>query len=256
MKIDKIKKISTDKYQITLSDKTKIITYDEVILKKNLLYKKEIDNSELKEIEKENIYYNLYSESVKYLTKKIHSKQEYINYLSKHELNNKIREKLILDMEKLNLLNDDNYLKAYIYDKFHLTNDGPLKIKKDLLANNISEEKIDEELNKIPQKEVNEKLEKLVNKRIRITKGSSYQIKQKVLISLINLGYEKKNIEEYLNDIDDSSSLEKDFNKVYIALIKKEQDADKLCLKIKQKLYQKGYSVSKIEEIINKKGIK
>lgn len=253
MKIDKIKKLSGNKYQITFSDKSKLVTYDEVILKNNLLYKKELTSDELKDIEKSNNYYSLYSESVKYLTKKIHSKIEYINYLNKKEIDASLKNRLLEDMTKINLLNDDNYLKAFIYDKFHLTNDGPVKIKKELLENKISEDKINEELNKISEEEINEKLEKLVNKRIKITKGSSYQIKQKILVYLINLGYEKKNIEVYLNDIDDSSSLEKDFNKVYISLVKKEQDEEKLYLKIKQKLYQKGYSLSKIEEIINKK---
>ena len=253
MKIDKIKKLSSNKYQITFSDKTKLITYDEVILKNNLLYKKELSTDDFKQIEKENNYYSIYNESVKYLTKKIRSKAEYTKYLDKYGLEKNLKDKLISDMKKINLLNDDNYLKAYIYDKFHLTNDGPLKIKKDLLNNNISEEKIDEELNKILKEDQNEKLKKLVNKKLRITKGSVYQIKQKILINLINLGYEKKNIEEYLNDIDDSSSLEKDFNKIYIYLIKKEQDEEKLYLKIKQKLYQKGYSLNKIDEFINKK---
>lgn len=253
MKIDKIKKLSSNKYQITFSDKTKLITYDEVILKNNLLYKKELSTDDFKQIEKENNYYSIYNESVKYLTKKIRSEAEYTKYLDKYGLEKKLKAKLISDMKKINLLNDDNYLKAYIYDKFHLTNDGPLKIKKDLLNNNISEEKIDEELNKILKEDQNEKLKKLVNKKLRITKGSAYQIKQKILINLINLGYEKKNIEEYLNDIDDSSSLEKDFNKIYIYLIKKEQDEEKLYLKIKQKLYQKGYSLNKIDEFINKK---
>ncbi len=253
MKIDKIKKLTGNRYQITFSDKTKLITYDEVILKNNLLYKKELDPDELKIIEQENNYYSLYNESIKYLTKKMHSKLEYIKYLNKQDINKILKDKLLDDMTKLNLLNDDNYLKAYIYDKFHLTNDGPLKIKKELLNNNISLEKIEEELNKISDDEQKEKLKKLVNKRLKVTKGSNYQIKQKVLMYLINLGYEKKNIEEFLINIDDSSSLEKDFNKIYLSLKTKEKDEDKLYLKIKQKLYQKGYSLSKIDEIINKK---
>ena len=253
MKIDKIKKLTGNRYQITFSDKTKLITYDEVILKNNLLYKKELDPDELKIIEQENNYYSLYNESIKYLTKKMHSKLEYIKYLNKQDINKILKDKLLDDMTKLNLLNDDNYLKAYIYDKFHLTNDGPLKIKKELLNNNISLEKIEEELNKISDDEQKEKLKKLVNKRLKVTKGSNYQIKQKILMYLINLGYEKKNIEEFLINIDDSSSLEKDFNKIYLSLKTKEKDEDKLYLKIKQKLYQKGYSLSKIDEIINKK---
>ena len=44
MDIKKIKKMNNDKYQIITTDNKKIITYDSVILKYNLLYKKSIDS--------------------------------------------------------------------------------------------------------------------------------------------------------------------------------------------------------------------
>ena len=253
MKIDKIKKINSNTYQIVFDDKTKIKTYDEVILKNNLLYKKELDQKEIDNILKENEYYSVYNDSIKYLNKKMHTKKEYTQYLNKYELKEKDKKDLINKMEELKLINDNNFIKAYIYDKFNLTSDGILKIKKYLLEQNLSQDKIEEELAKISKEEVLEKLEKLVNKKLKITKGSNYQIKQKVLSSLIILGYEKQDIERYLINIDDSNSLEKDFNKVYISLSRKEKDIDSLYLKIKQKLYQKGYETEKINEIINKK---
>ena len=60
-------------------------------------------------------------------------------------------------------------------------------------------------------------------------------------------------IELYLNDIDDSKSLEKDFEKYYRELSRKQIDYEKLYFKLKQKLYSRGYSLSSIDEIINKK---
>ena len=122
-----------------------------------------------------------------------------------------------------------------------------------MLKENLPIDKIDEELDKISQEEIDEKLEKLVNKKLKLSKGSNYQIKQKLIANLINLGYEKKDIEKYLIDVDDSKSLEKDFNKVYMSLERKEKDIESLYQKLKQKLYQKCYSIEKINEIINKK---
>ena len=253
MKIEKIKKISANTYQIIFDDKSKIKTYDEVILKNNLLYKKELDQEEIKNILKENEYYSVYSDSIKYLNKKVHSKQEYIKYLKKYNLSKKQEEDLVKKMEELNLINDNYYIKAYVYDKFHLTPDGIIKIKNDLLKENLPIDKIEEELDKISKEEMDEKLEKLVNKKLKLSKGSNYQIKQKLIASLITLGYEKSDIEKYLTDVDDSKSLEKDFNKLYMSLSRKEKDTENLYLKLKQKLYQKGYSIEKINEMINKK---
>ena len=72
MKIENIKK-KNNKYIIKLGEK-EIITYDEVIIKNNILYKKEIDEKLLKEIEEENKYYEYYEKILKYIKNKIKSK--------------------------------------------------------------------------------------------------------------------------------------------------------------------------------------
>ena len=63
----------------------------------------------------------------------------------------------------------------------------------------------------------------------------------------------KTNFVKKIKIRDDSNNLEKDFNKLFTQYSRKEKNSDKLYLKIKQKLYQKGYSLIMIDEIINKK---
>ena len=61
------------------------------------------------------------------------------------------------------------------------------------------------------------------------------------------MGYDKEYVDLYaLNEMDDSKQLENDYNKLYIKLSKKLKD-EELYFKIRQKLYQKGYSLSKID---------
>ena len=57
----------------------------------------------------------------------------------------------------------------------------------------------------------------------------------------------------YNDDRDDESFLERDFNKIYKDVSRKETDENKIYLKIKQKLYQKGYKLEQIDRIINEK---
>lgn len=254
MRIIKIKKQKNNKYQIEFDNKEKIITYDEVILKYNLLYKKELSESEIKDIVASNDYYDVYNEMIKYLTKKHHSKKECIEYLQKFSLKEKDRKRIISELEKINLINDINYTKAYVYDRFYLTNDGLNKIRKNLLNQNISEELIENELRTISYDDIVSKITKLIRKKLKTSKGSSFMIKQKIYNDLIMLGYDKNLIDNCFEiDIDDSNNLEKDFNKLFTQYSRKEKNSDKLYLKIKQKLYQKGYSLSMIDEIINKK---
>ena len=67
MKIEKYKKINENKYRITLDNGTIIDTYEDVIVKNNLLYKKEIDLNLLKEIETDNEYQEAYNMALKYM---------------------------------------------------------------------------------------------------------------------------------------------------------------------------------------------
>lgn len=253
MIIKKIKKLKNGRYQIEFESGEKIVTYDEVILKYNLLYKKELDIHELNEINKGNDYYSVYNDLIKYLTKKVHSKKEYFKYIEKYNLSLKDKERLTKELENIKLLDDNRFLKAFVSDKFYLTNDGPLKIKKELLQHNIEEDLISDELSKIPEEDLLNKVNKLISKRIKNIKSSSYMIRQKIYYDMNMLGYSNNLIDICLNDeIDDLNNLERDFNKYYNAYYKKETDTNKLYYKIKQKLYQKGYSLEEIGNYIDK----
>lgn len=254
MVIKKIKKLRSGKYQIDFDNGDKLITYDDVIIKNNLLFNKEIDSKLFNEINKQNDYYAIYASLVKKLSKKICSEKEYYKYIEKFNLSDKDKKRLTEDLKKIRLINDSNYLKAYVSDSFYLSNDGPLKIKRNLLDQNIDELNIEEELSKISYEEIFEKAKKIVNKKLKIAKGSNYMIKQRIRQDMGILGYSKEIIDKCLTeDINDSDNLNKDFDKLYLSYKRKEKDIDKLYLKIKQKLYQKGYSLSDIDNLINEK---
>jgi len=254
MVIKSIKKMSSGKYQIIFDNNNKLITYDEVLLKNNLLYKKELTTEEINEINKANGYYNVYSSITKFVTKKMRSMKEVTEYLDKFGLSIKEKDNLINTLKENGSINDNRFIKAFISDRLYLSNDGPYKIKNDLLKYNLNEDDIDAEIANINEEDILAKLTKLVNKKIKNSKGSQFSIKQKIYYDMSNLGYSKDMIDTIFTlDLDDSSSLEKDFNKAYRDIIKKEKDNNKVYLKLKQKLYQKGYSLDKIEKIINEK---
>ena len=64
MKIMKIQK-KNNKYKIILEDNNIIETYDEIIIKENILYKKEMTDELKSKIEKENKYYEIYKNKTK-----------------------------------------------------------------------------------------------------------------------------------------------------------------------------------------------
>ena len=65
MKIEKLKKTSNGKYKVYLDNDEVVTTYDEVILKNNLLFHKEVDSNLLNELSRDNSYYDVALDLIK-----------------------------------------------------------------------------------------------------------------------------------------------------------------------------------------------
>lgn len=254
MKINKIEKLKTGKYKVQLDNET-ITTYDDVLLKNNILYKKEIDMALLETMKKDNLYYEAYNKTVNYILRRIRSHVEVKEYLKKFELSLKDNESIIMHLEEVGLLNDFNYAKAYVADALYLSNDGPNKIREFLLKQQIEENIVEEVISNIDLKEVSLKAEKIIDKKIKMNhKSSSYQLKQKIILDMVNLGYSKELVIGILDryEIKEDETLIKEYNKLYNQLSRKYQ-GNELYTKIKQKLYAKGFDINLINEYVIKK---
>lgn len=256
MKVIKIKKLKNDKYRLTLDNEVTLDLFDDVILKNNVLYKKEISDDLLESINKENDYYFYYNKALKYISVKLRSTKELINYLDKFELNELEKNKIMDKLKNIGLINDYMFAKAYINDKIYLSNNGPYKIKKELLEHDIEECVIDDLLNELDKDLVNEKIRKIINKKINSNKNlSSYKLKSKIINDLVNMGYDKELIINELEMVEiseDKNILESEFNKIYKKLSKKYQGSE-LRFNLVGKLMQKGFSKSEIEEVLGSK---
>ena len=243
MKIEKFKKTTNGEYFLYLDDNTTINIHEDLILKYNLLLKKELNDNTKEELLKENNKYKVYNSALKYLNTKMRSIKEMKEYLKKNyeeeDINNAIN-RLI----KENYLNDFIYASYFISDRINLSNDGPLKIKKELEKRGINNEIIEENISKFTTKLQEDKVEKLIKKQIKINRNKSIMIlKKKILEYLINLGYDRSIIIDKLNNIDnsdDSSIREKEYNKLYNKLSKKYSGYE-LEQIINKKMYEKGF---------------
>lgn len=254
MQINKIVKMKDNKYKIIV-DGESIVTYDNVILENDLLYKKSIDNNLYKKILLDTSYYDIYNKTVKYILKRRRSEKEIRKYLNKFDISNNDIERIINKLKDVRLINDREYCKAYINDKLYLSKEGINKIKEDLIGEDISIDVIEEELKNIDESLFNERLEKLIIKKINSNKKySNSYLKQKIMSEMIGLGYNKDIILNILenNLKSDNGILEHEFNKVYDKL-KSKYNGYELENKVKQKLMQKGFSVGEINILLQEK---
>lgn len=242
MKVVKFIKDKGNKYKVIIDDETYKL-YDDTIIKYNLLSKKEIDKKLLDEILSYNDELLSYYESIKYINRKLRSEKEIREYLKKKEISTSIINKTVKLLYDNNFLNEDLYLKSYINDRINLSNDGPLKIKRDLLKLGLKEEDIIDRLNTISSDIWLDRIDTIVSKKIKgNSKYSSYMLKNKVLLNLTNLGYYKEDILSILNryDIIDSDIYLKEKEKAYKELSKKYSGYE-LEQKINARLYRKGF---------------
>ena len=247
MKIIKYTKLSSGKYKLQLEDNNSLILYEDIILNNNLLLTKEIDD--LYKIKQDNDEYEIYELAKKYINRKYVSKKELYKYLMNKKYESELINKVIKDLEEKNKIKEKNYVKAYINDKINFTNDGPNKIKKDLLKNGIDEELIDNNM-EIDFNIVYDKLNKLIDKKILSIKNYSGNVlKQKLIMYFINLGYDRRIIEEILlskNLINNDDGI-KEYNKLYNKY-KNKYNSFELENILRQKLYLKGFSYDEIKK--------
>lgn len=249
MKIEKIKKTGT-KYKIIFDDDSVLKTYDDVIINNGLLYNKNINSDILNKLNIDTNYYDIYYKTVNYITKKLRSEKEINLFIDKNNVNEKDKKEVINKLKEIGLINDVNFVKAYISDRINLSNDGPYKIKKELLEHDISEEIIDEYILKIDNNYLKEKLDKLINKKAVSSKYSGYILKQKIINDFNNLGYSKDMISEIFDslEVNKTTLLKKEYDKLYKKLSIK-YSGKELENKIKSKLYQKGFTMDEINNM-------
>lgn len=253
MRIDKIKKMKNGKYKLLIDGDNDIVTYDEVILKNNLLNNSEIDEELLLKLNADTDYYSVYNKTINYIKRRLRSEKEIILYLEKNKVNKKEKNKIISELKSHGLVNDYTFAKAYIADKMNLSSSGPNKIKKELYKHNIEESVIEELIDKLDDSDIYEKLSRLINKKILANnKYSKYQLKSKILNNFITLGYSVDMINDIFDEhfVEDNNIIKKEYEKTYQKLKRKYQ-GDELYFKIRQNLYQRGFQSDEINEIIN-----
>lgn len=254
MKIKSYKKLKNNRYKVTFQDSVEeLILYDEVILKYNLLLKKEISKKELENIQKENERFACFNQAIKYLTYKSRSKKEVEEYLKKQKYSiEEIKYTLHL-LEEKKLINDDAYLQMFVSDQIHLTNNGPKKITRKLMDLGFQEEKIKEELSIIPKEIWIEKLEHIITKKIKANKKDGvHKLKEKILYHCVNEGYEKEDILNILEKIEiptNTLALEKEAQKLYKKLALK-YSGSTLTFQLKGRLFQKGFPIEEIDRVV------
>ena len=246
MKILKYTKTNKNTYQVILEKET-ITLYDEIILKYELLLKKEISEEEIEKLKYDNQLLDSYYDSLTILKSKLKSKKELYDLLKKKEYSTTSIDYALTRLEKEGYLNDLGYAEIYIDKEIQFTLDGPIKIRKKLIDLGIPEEYISfEKYDSL----WDSRIKKLIEKQIKSNHNkSSKELKNKITNYLFNKGYSFDMISSVVDSIYipiDDSVLIKEKNKLERKLSRK-YSGKELEYQIRNKLYQKGFSKEEID---------
>ena len=251
MRITKFKKDKGNTYKVYFDDGNIISLYDDVIVKYNLLCDKIMDDNRFNEITNYNDFLDGYYKSIKYINKNLRTELEIEKYLIKLEIRKSDIDKIIKLLYKDGYLNREIYYKAYINDKYNLSNDGPYKIKKDLEKLGYNDEEF---VNYLFSLDWKIKLNGTINKKIKINhKLSNNMLKTKLVSDFVKLGYDKGSILEILDKSileSDIDILKKELNKIKNKYNNK-YSGNELEFKIINYLYKKGFQIEDIKRCLD-----
>lgn len=200
MKIVKYEKKANGKYKIVLENNEKVDTYENVILKNNILYKTELDSSMYKKILNDNEFENNYLKCVKLISYRYRSTYEIKKYLEQNKISDEKIFKIIKKLEENNLLNDKRFAISFVHDKFMLTTMGIKLIKYKLKQHQISNDIIEIAVNEISDSQIEAKIDKIISKELK--NKSKNNFKNKLFTKLLNLGYDYDIINKKINEIE------------------------------------------------------
>ena len=245
MKVIKYKKMANNRYKVYLEDDHELLLYEDVILKYNLLIRKDIDEKLIIEMDKYNQECDVYYVALKSINNRFRSVYELKNILLNKEYPSELVDLAIDKLIKQGYLNDRSYCKSFINNQMITTNNGPFKIIRELNEKKVDSEIIESEISVFDLEEQSSRIRKLIDKGIRSNHSrGGVVLKQKIYNDLKNLGYDVSIINSIIGSYDfgnDKDIAKKEYDKLYRKYSKK-YSGDELKYKIREKMFMKGLS--------------
>lgn len=203
MHIEKYELTKKNKYNVYLSNGEVIVLDERVITENELLLKKELNNELYIKVINENKVYEMIDIAIKYISVRLRSIKETKDYLNNKYEEKELIESAITKLINLGYLDDNNFAKAFIKDKFQFTSMGDYKIKMELERLGVSYDIIEDNISIIDDKSLENKMKKQTDKMLRTNKKYTGQLlKNKIYTHLVSAGFSKDKVLTILNTYD------------------------------------------------------
>jgi len=256
-KVTSIRKQKGSYYQAIFDSGEKIRLSEDLLVRFRLLKGSELSEEELTQIKREaDCDYGL-QEALNYISYQLRSEKEVRIYLKNKEVPSNDHYKIIQRLKELKVLDDEVYAASFVRTQMRLSDKGPGNIEQELKKRGIQADIMNTALALyLPEVQLENAI-KAAQKVIRQTHGKSYRESlQKVRLNLLKKGHYPEIVQQAMDQLD----FEKDDEYEWEVLQKEgqkilrrdhSQDLLKRKMKLKQKLYQKGFAGELIQRFID-----
>ena len=200
MKIDKYERYGQGKDRIYFDNGEVIETFDDVILKNNLLLKGEISFGEYQKIFNDSRLMEYYNACIKYISIRVRSIKEIRDYLLRKNVLDEDIDCIVSRLVNEKLLDDEYFTECFIKDKLNFTVMGEYKIINELKVRGISGDIIEKYGYLFDSDVIISRIEKLVDKQMeRYSSLDRYKLRDKIYRYLLSQGYSSDSVVKVLN---------------------------------------------------------
>ncbi|MDO5717904.1 MAG: RecX family transcriptional regulator [Tissierellia bacterium] len=184
-------------FDIEIESQKYILNYEQL---ENLKLREndEISFDVFRKIEGYSEYNKAINMAFKYASSRFISSHQLKNYLYRKNIDSDNIDKILEEFVKLNLIDDDEYLKSYISDKIQFSKSSKKKIKFDLIKIGFPQNKIEEYLNDLDTEAEIENAYEITIKKFRDIDISDLKLKNKIYQFLYRKGFEYDTINTVL----------------------------------------------------------
>ncbi|MGY3723878.1 regulatory protein [Granulicatella balaenopterae] len=252
-----VQKKNKKRYSLYFNEEYAFGVEEETLIKFGLFKGTELTNEEIKRIQEEDEKNRAIALAIRFLARQLRTEKEVQKKLLKAEIGEETIAQVIERLKEMGYLNDGFYAEAFTNTTKAVSRKGPKVVAMELKKKGVKNEKIEAALDEYSiEEQVSNALE-IAQKYINRQMGVSEKVaKQKAHVFLMQKGYGSEVIQLVMQELSfeqqvdrEQEILAKQADKM-IRRHSRKLTGDSLKYKVKQALYQKGFSHEGIEEYI------
>lgn len=263
MQITKIEvqKKKHNRFNIYINDEFAFGVDEATLLKFSLTKGTELTQDTIREIEQETQYQNVYQKALHFLNFKLRTAKEVYEKLEKLEVSDEVINQVLQQLMDHGFINDQFYAESYVRENFALQKKGPKAVAFELKKKGVNDFIIQKALAEFDEATQLEQAIEIAQKYVdRQGNAPVKTVKQKVYGFLMQRGYDLDIVQSVISELtfekqeeNEEELVMKQGERILKTLLSKYAATDsQVWYQLKGKLYQKGFSSSAIDGVIEK----